>query len=251
MNQAPFDKVLRLPALKAAVGLSQSTIYAMVASGKFPKPIASQEIAGIHSRILHWLESLPDGCPLDEFIDAESDIQMPRPPNGWLDFVSSRRSESARLCAEIWRVTCAPIPSADAKKLAREHVDALVARGAPDVFALIESGTEITYPVVDNVPLNMHGRMVDVVAFIAWLDPKKFISRIETEIDQRSDNGAALSAQSRADQIASLQVALLKAERAEEAAIEAAERDGSRILRRVDADPRAVLWLADTLPPPK
>jgi hypothetical protein len=59
-----------------------------------------------------------------------------------------------------------------------------------------------------------------------------------------------LTAEQRESQCAQLMRDLLKAERAEEAVIDAAYRDGLNILRRKDADPRAVLGLSDALPAP-
>jgi len=34
------DRILRLPAVKAATGLSRSTIYARISEGTFPAPVA-------------------------------------------------------------------------------------------------------------------------------------------------------------------------------------------------------------------
>jgi prophage regulatory protein len=43
--------ILRLPAVKAATGLSRSTIYLRIAQGTFPRPI------GLGSRAVGWLDS--------------------------------------------------------------------------------------------------------------------------------------------------------------------------------------------------
>jgi len=44
-------KILRLPEVKASVGLSRSTIYLRIEEGSFPKPIS------LGARAVGWLES--------------------------------------------------------------------------------------------------------------------------------------------------------------------------------------------------
>lgn len=53
------DKFLRLPAVKDVTGLSRSVIYAMVADGKFPKPvpISAGAVAWSESEIAAWQRS--------------------------------------------------------------------------------------------------------------------------------------------------------------------------------------------------
>lgn len=48
------DTILRLPAVKTRTGLSRSTIYAFVDSGKFPKPIS------LGARAVGWLDAEVD-----------------------------------------------------------------------------------------------------------------------------------------------------------------------------------------------
>jgi prophage regulatory protein len=43
--------ILRLPAVKAIIGLSRSTIYLRVAEGTFPKPVS------LGARAVGWLQS--------------------------------------------------------------------------------------------------------------------------------------------------------------------------------------------------
>jgi prophage regulatory protein len=43
--------ILRLPAVKAATGLSRSTLYLRIAEGKFPKSVS------LGARAVGWLES--------------------------------------------------------------------------------------------------------------------------------------------------------------------------------------------------
>jgi prophage regulatory protein len=52
------DAILRLPAVKARVSLSRSTIYAKVAEGTFPKPVilGKRAVGWVESEIQGWLE---------------------------------------------------------------------------------------------------------------------------------------------------------------------------------------------------
>jgi prophage regulatory protein len=54
-----MEKMLRLPAVKEATGLSRSSIYAFLAAGNFPPPIK------LGVRAVGWLES-----SVQEWVDA-------------------------------------------------------------------------------------------------------------------------------------------------------------------------------------
>ncbi len=53
------DKIYRRPDVESLVGLSRSTIYAMIADGTFPKPIklGKRAVGWRQSDVLNWLES--------------------------------------------------------------------------------------------------------------------------------------------------------------------------------------------------
>jgi prophage regulatory protein len=53
------DYILRRPAVQAAVGLSTSTIYAMMAEGAFPKPLrlSKRAVGWSESSIREWLDA--------------------------------------------------------------------------------------------------------------------------------------------------------------------------------------------------
>jgi prophage regulatory protein len=54
------ESILRLPAVRAATGLSRSTIYARIAAGTFPKPIplGTHAVGWIASEINAWIQQL-------------------------------------------------------------------------------------------------------------------------------------------------------------------------------------------------
>jgi prophage regulatory protein len=51
------QSILRLPAVKARVGLSRSSIYLYISRGLFPKPIAigQRSVGWVSSEIQDWL----------------------------------------------------------------------------------------------------------------------------------------------------------------------------------------------------
>lgn len=51
--------ILRLPAVKARIGLSRSSIYLMVSRGLFPRPIplGARAIGWVESEIEEWLSA--------------------------------------------------------------------------------------------------------------------------------------------------------------------------------------------------
>ena len=54
----PLDRILRRPAVEDATGLSRSTLYDMIASGTFPKPmrLGERAVGWRESQIAAWLD---------------------------------------------------------------------------------------------------------------------------------------------------------------------------------------------------
>ena len=160
-----------------------------------------------------------------------------------------RRVEELRV--EIARTEAAPVPSGVAKARAVAEIDALAARGAPDVLGLVEGAEGVRWPRTAA-----HGRggatvaVVDTLGLAAFLHADALKAAVVAEIDRRADDEAALSDEQRATRLADLATAQLAMERQEEAAVEAAAAAGFTVERRPDADPRAVLGLADSAPAP-
>lgn len=57
------DSLLRLDQVRARTGLSRSSVYAKVANGDFPKPVAigSRAVAWVESEISAWIQARIDG----------------------------------------------------------------------------------------------------------------------------------------------------------------------------------------------
>lgn len=51
------NQIIRLPAVKAWVGLSRSSIYLKISQGTFPKPISlgARAVGWIESEVAEWL----------------------------------------------------------------------------------------------------------------------------------------------------------------------------------------------------
>jgi hypothetical protein len=93
-----------------------------------------------------------------------------------------------------------------------------------------------------------NGEGLDVLAILAWLRRDELIAGLEKEIDAAADDPQALTDVQRAERFKTCLGNLLEAEREEEAAVLAAS---FHVIRRADADPRAVLGLSSALPGPK
>jgi hypothetical protein len=88
----------------------------------------------------------------------------------------------------------------------------------------------------------------DTLALFCWLHKDGLLAKIDAEIDLLRDDDNALTDEQRAQRITALREQLLVAERIEEALVGASEIP---VLRRTDADPRAVLSLSSALPAPR
>jgi hypothetical protein len=172
--------------------------------------------------------------------------------------IENRRRRLRELAADLEAVKRAPWPSSLTKQKARAQLAELSVRGRPDVFGLVERGQPIEWPMLVETPVsavlpsgevvsirlppNLR-ELIDAAAFIAWAMGSTLVSKVEREIDEQSDDAHALTAEKRKEGIAEIAADTLAVEREEEALIEMAEADGLKVLRRHNADPRAVLGI--------
>jgi hypothetical protein len=178
------------------------------------------------------------------------------------DAVNRLRRRQRELKSDLDHIRFASWPSSEAKKLARSHVDALVERGRPNVFDLINNRGQIAWPTVTTQQMSMpvtagqDAQLIlttvhDDLAIMAWLDRDAMVARLDAEIDSCSDDSEALTAEQRATKTSEVLSDMLAGEREEEVLIERMEASGSSFLRRTDADPRAVLGLSSEMPAPR
>ena len=172
---------------------------------------------------------------------------------GWAGALARVRDDLAKIDADAHSVRTAPMPSEEAKGAARQHVAELAERARPDVRGLVEFGRGIEWPrqTLQNAGgagiANVH--IPDARGLMAWLHMDEMIAALEVEIDAVADDGQAIPAAEREARLEQIAKDKLHAERREEAVIEAAADAGTALERRPDADPRAVLGIADN--PPK
>lgn len=168
------------------------------------------------------------------------------------------RRRLRELNADEHGVRSAPYPAAHAKVKARAMVDALAARGAPDLSSMVEAGfDDIRWPMAqarlglaavvgrsgDKIVGSALGEQPDVLALFAYLHRDALVARLEQEIDTLADDAAALSVDARAEKLAEISQDRLLAERAECALIAKLQAEGAAVEYRADADVRAVLGI--------
>jgi hypothetical protein len=84
-----------------------------------------------------------------------------------------------------------------------------------------------------------------LICILAWvLGPEALLAAFFRDLEQEPERAEALSPAERDKRLADLAASLLSLERREEALIDRAAADGQEVLRRPDADPRAVLTVA-------
>ncbi|WP_298257111.1 hypothetical protein [Bradyrhizobium sp.] len=197
-------------------------------------------LGGLIRTIDEWLQALPADAALVSYGDKASKAKEVT-----LDILEKRRSRVRELSAELRQIDAASYKTSDAKRRARELIETLAERGRPDIYRLIESLGAIQWPEFD---ISIAEKGPDGIALIAWLLRGDLIAALDKEIDATANDATALSDEQRIERFRVCLGDLLEAEREEEALVQAA---GFRVIRRPDADPRAVLGLVSTLPGPK
>jgi hypothetical protein len=183
----------------------------------------------------------------------------PRRQNGesFSEAVERCRRRVRELVADGHRVRSAPWPSGEAKQRARAEIERFSERGHPNLLAMIESpDSSIGWAERQFSDVRIGDRMLAAVgdpsalALLVWLHRDTLIERIEQEIDLVADDQHALATAQRAELLKPIEKDRLAAEREEEFLISTAIAEGNMMLRRCDADPRAVLGLGDEMPSP-
>ena len=167
--------------------------------------------------------------------------------------VSKARDQIAALRQQLLDIETAPYPREEILAAMEVQIRAFAAAGAPDLDMLIAAGGNIGWPEQQHL-VGAAGSVfiVNVPALVAWLSPEALIKKLSKEIeDAADDDGEAVPRAERPKRIRAIRDELLTVERIEETGIEDAAKGGAEIERRSDADPRAVLGLASSLPAPR
>jgi len=197
------------------------------------------------SNLEAWLKALPSEAPIRAASARPAALAKGEVP---VLAVDKCRQRIRDLDADLQRIATAPVTSAEAKKLKDAQLDALAARGRPDCRALVSHGEPIGWPTVRNLGMKAAESGQDAIGLLAWAFRDRLSAALNAEIDAIADDAAALTAEQRAEQRATALRDKLAAERDEEALLRMAIAAGTTLLRRPEADPRAVLGLADDLP---
>ncbi|MBR0752930.1 hypothetical protein JQ604_12110 [Bradyrhizobium jicamae] len=205
-----------------------------------------QAISTFQRSVASWLAELPVALAIEEHTRRKPD----KPRDVTSDLIENRRRRIRELLAEIRRVDAAPYHAAAVKEKVRRQIEDLAQRGLPGFDAMIEHiDQEIDWPAhTIRLPRDPDVQVPDALGLIAWLMKDRLIEFAERRIDEVADDGQALTEAQRREQFRTLFADLLEAEREEETFVQAA---GFHVVRRADADPRAVLGLASGLPGPK
>lgn len=142
---------------------------------------------------------------------------------------------------ELHRLCAMPIPQAEAeaaldREIAR-HVEAARGVVARAVVGLTGNGKRQSFDL-DPTP-------TEAVALQVAMNPQGFRKLAVAELTAQYRGREAMPRDQRAARIAEVEAELLDLETTEEAMIRQAERAGVEILRRANADPRAVLALIE------
>lgn len=203
----------------------------------------------------NWIRSVRSGTAIVMY--EPIDVEMKKGEN-ILAAIERLRRRERELRSDLARVAAAPHPSAIRKEAMVREVEAWAEQGRPNAASSIEHGEPIDWPLVGhqfeiyNAPgAIVFGQLIDIRAFIAWWDKEGMIKRLAAEIDEVSDDGAALSDEERQRKSAEISADLLAVQRQEAELVWRAMRDGAAIMHRSDTDPTALLGVTlAPVPPP-
>ena len=152
------------------------------------------------------------------------------------------RAQIAAVDAEWRRLEHAPLPAEEIKARIVAEVDALAAIGQPKIRVRDRFGDGVS-GLPEAMRLRRAGDMIAgdaPSAFVVWLNRDRIIDRLHAEIDAM-DLGDAMTEDARDAAFSRLLDQRLALEFSEEAFIVNAASEGTMIVRRRDADPRAIL----------
>ena len=162
------------------------------------------------------------------------------------DILTTTRAALGALKDQRLNVLTAPLPLADATAAAVAEVLELAAIGAPRVSDVLR-GRGIGWPQTRLPETFGHNfkYVNDGNATVAWLFQEQLVARITEalEFEAACDPAAPMSAAEKAETLQKLDGEILLLERKEESIIETIEAEGGHVLRRPDADVRAVLGI--------
>jgi hypothetical protein len=204
-----------------------------------------------------WLQSLPGDAVIEPAEVETPKLLKGETPSAAVDRLRRKRRD---LIADLAQVEAAPITSTTARALVKAEVEALAARGRPDLYGTIEHAEPIRWPESRiSAPLvgfaqsegqpmlqgTATAKVSDALALIAWMYRDDLLAALDAEVDAVADDAAALTDDERAARKADILTSVLEYERAEVALI---DEIGGAVAFRPDTDPRALLAVTGPAP---
>jgi hypothetical protein len=206
-----------------------------------------QARASVVSAVEGWLrDGRPSGTTLDDH--PTPDVKLNK-GESVTDAISRLQRRTRELRADLHRIESAPQPSSWAKQAMREQVEALAARGEPDVSVLVERGANIVWPTtqVQVTIFNAepgaigYAEMPDMLAIAAYLHKDAMIAALACEITSEADDKAAMTHEARQKAEAEVLGDLLDIERQEASLVWQAQAQTLPAEHRHDCSPVAIL----------
>jgi hypothetical protein len=211
-----------------------------------------QALGGLCTALENWLRNLPRQARITDYTGQAPSLKKGATPQ---DALMEAERELQALAVRRSELETAPIASSEVKANIRHHVAELNVTALPDLSRAMLSGdpADIRYttesaPTHSITPqgdqISGHARVVDPLALAAWLFPDALIERLEEEADALAgDDADAITAEERETGFAEVAEQVLATEREAEFWTTQLEQSGVQVLRRRDADPRAVLGI--------
>jgi hypothetical protein len=194
-----------------------------------------------------WLKhGRPGGVVLQDFDGPEP--QLLKGEKDLIAAIENRRRRVRELRATKHTIESAPYLSSVCKAKMRDEIEALAARGEPDVSLLVERGANIEWPdqrvqseVYAAERALAFAQVPDTLAIFAWLHRDAIIKQLTALIDSESDDRAALSDGDRELRLSEVESDILATERTEAALVLAAQSQQLPVEHRADINPVALL----------
>lgn len=192
-------------------------------------------LAGLNANLRRYLERLPADVEIAQCKPTKIKL---KDGEDYSDAVDRIRAQITALASEKTRVERSEMTKAERKETIKGWVERQRERAKP--FMHWQDGNPIIRFDVNLVDANAPIR--DTPAMLCWLMPGTMTKRLCEEIDAAPE-GLTMSKEDKAERLKEIGKETLACSREEEAIIAHAETKDSFIVRRVDADPRAVLGL--------
>jgi hypothetical protein len=195
-----------------------------------------QQLSLLVNKVNQWIMQLRGSPVLEPAVISSVELKN----NETLPAAIERvRAEIAAINERLAVVRRAPLPSQTMLEIADQFVERLGRQAKPT----------LVFDMKDQMSLRWRDSVVggveDLVAFACWMAPDAMKNTLKAEIAQMPTAMNAMPALDRQQLVEKLEDALFSHELVEEALVARAHSDGLvDLLRRPDADPRAVLGIA-------